>query len=360
MNLVAINTKLTLLLIPSAIIQLLFNDPPQFLNHYYHFVAELFFGAQAFWHGAFSEPISTADALSPSSATHYSLRHPHAPPIHRAIFAHASADAWRDNPGFNSYFLRAALPSLVVENQVDWDDRIRATRPKPGEPQTDARAWHFPVVLLTDRSAAHRGAVCGSQTQRTAAEAWDFMRLRGKLRGLHVGGWWAPLREAVWRFAGAEEGLAAAVDVRKAKDVQQKHFTSETGEVLGLDGTLAALDAKMVADVGVENQNRLPKPDKIVISYISRQSARSRKLIANDHKLLVESLEELVARKNEERAVYLERKDKKPEDVPLEYELTVVEAEKLTHDQQIRMAARTTVFPSFLVCVCCKADLEAI
>ncbi|KAF8623007.1 hypothetical protein AX15_006570, partial [Amanita polypyramis BW_CC] len=34
----------------------LFNDPDQFLRHYYHFVAELFLGAWAFWHGAFTQP----------------------------------------------------------------------------------------------------------------------------------------------------------------------------------------------------------------------------------------------------------------------------------------------------------------
>lgn len=40
-------------------IQVLFNDPPQFLRHYYHFVAELWFGVQAFWHGAFSPSIES-------------------------------------------------------------------------------------------------------------------------------------------------------------------------------------------------------------------------------------------------------------------------------------------------------------
>ncbi len=35
---------------------LLVNEPSQFLGHFYHLVAELFFGVQAFWHGAFSVP----------------------------------------------------------------------------------------------------------------------------------------------------------------------------------------------------------------------------------------------------------------------------------------------------------------
>ena len=55
---------------------------------------------------------------------------------------------------------------------------------------SNTRAWRFPFVLLADRSAAHRGVVCGSQTQKTAAEAWEYMRLKRRLKGLHVGGWW--------------------------------------------------------------------------------------------------------------------------------------------------------------------------
>ena len=58
------------------------------------------------------------------------------------------------------------------------------------------------MEFLADRSAAHRGVMGGSRTQGTAAEAWDCMRVRGTLRGIHVGGWWNPVREAIWRFAG--------------------------------------------------------------------------------------------------------------------------------------------------------------
>ncbi len=62
-------------------------------------------------------------------------------------------------------------PSLAIEDQQDWEDRIAATAGSSVD-----RAWHFPLVLLTDRSASHRGAVCGSQTQRIASEAWEYMR----------------------------------------------------------------------------------------------------------------------------------------------------------------------------------------
>ncbi|PPQ64507.1 hypothetical protein CVT26_002046 [Gymnopilus dilepis] len=336
--------------------QLLFNDPKQFLRHYYHFVAELFFGVQAFWHGAFSPPVPSDEAHSTSlTSPHFSTNHPPAPPMHRAIFAHANADGWRDDPGFNRYFLRAILPSLIVEHQEDWEDRIAVTRPSAGQPE---RAWHFPIVLFTDRSAAHRGVMCGSTTQRTASEAWDYMRLQGKLRGLHVGGWWAPLREAMWRFAGADEGIHPLIaqdsSLQDAVGERVMHFMSENPDVIGIkDNAVPKSDA---VDVDDEPQNLLPLPNKIVISYISRQSSHHRKLIKEDHEGMVQALHELVARKNAERDKYLaamhdeEAYDRKKralshetESVPLEWEFHELEAEKLTKDEQIKAAARTTI-----------------
>jgi hypothetical protein len=85
------------------------NDPGQFLRHYYHFVAELLLGAWAFWSGSFSTVTSNKDIMPP--------------PIHRIIFAKAKADEWRDTPGFNAYFFRAAFPSTTVEHEDDWEDR---------------------------------------------------------------------------------------------------------------------------------------------------------------------------------------------------------------------------------------------
>jgi hypothetical protein len=41
------------------------------------------------------------------------------------IFAHARQ--WRDHPGFNAYFLRAAFPSVNVETEYDWKDRVDVT-----------------------------------------------------------------------------------------------------------------------------------------------------------------------------------------------------------------------------------------
>ncbi|CAK5284098.1 unnamed protein product [Mycena citricolor] len=107
---------------------ILVNEPSQFLRHYYHLVAELLFGVQAFWHGALSGALDS----DPASATH---RAP-PPPIDRIIFARSDADGWRDDPGFNAYVVRAAFPDVTIEEEEDWIDRVIVT--SDGD-----RAWHF-------------------------------------------------------------------------------------------------------------------------------------------------------------------------------------------------------------------------
>lgn len=100
---------------------MLFNDPDQcafrpifcivvltpatVLGHHYHFCAELLFGAWGFWAGTF----------------------PSLPPLTRAIFTHATAHQWRDYHSFNAYFMRAAFPSLAIETEEDWADRVKLT-----------------------------------------------------------------------------------------------------------------------------------------------------------------------------------------------------------------------------------------
>ncbi|EMD37594.1 hypothetical protein CERSUDRAFT_114243 [Gelatoporia subvermispora B] len=263
----------------------LFNDPPQFLDHYYHFCAELFFGAWAFWQGAFNAVVDPANAALTT-----------APPVHRAIFAHADATGWRDRPGFNAYFLRSAFPSLTVEVEEDWLDRVIVTS-ATGE---HARAFHFDTVLFTDRSAAFRGVLCGSQNQRTAAEAYTYMMGEGRLAKW----WWEPLRRAVLRFAGVDE---AELDIG-----------------VRADKVVAAQNALPGSGVQVDRvrPNPLLNSQDVVVTYISRQGAR-RHLIDEDHAALVLALTEMCASKG--------------------WELNVVQAERLSKEEQLSLAARTTI-----------------
>jgi len=260
-----------------------FNDPMQFLDHYYHFVAELLFGTWAFWTGSFNARIDTKTWTSNS------------PPVHRAIFANNPPQGIRDKPGFNAYFFRSVFSSVTVETEFDWADRVFTTI--DGD-----RAYHFDIVLIADRSAAFKGKLCGITNQRIAAEAYEPLWQHGKLQKE----WWEPVRREVLRFAGVEQKfMDLGVEIEKVWGKER----GKTVKVLGADQNVLPV------------QVPIPK-EKAVITYISRQSAR-RHLIREDHQLLVASLQEMTARKG--------------------YELIIIEAEKLSKDEQLAIMSKTTV-----------------
>ena len=130
------------------------------------------------------------------------------------------------------------------------------------------------------------------------------MRRTDRLFDIRAGGWWEPVRSAVLRFSGF--GVVS------------------NGIPLGgaVQGPLGAVDA----DKGGEGtEDALSMPDKVVITYISRQSVYRRKLLVDDHASLVIALAELVDRKGSS------------------WELNVLEAEKMTKDDQVHVIGRTTV-----------------
>lgn len=254
-------------------------------------------GAWAFLYGAFN-PLANNQ---PISSINWPSQNYKPPPLSRVMFIHASSEDWRDKPGFNSYFLRAAFPSLTVEVSNDWDDRVASTFVPWGTPNKSlerraSRAWHFPLVLLSDRSAAFRGEQCGSKTQRIAAESWEFMLQNG---GIDVfGGWWNSVREAVLKFAGTE----------------------------GLEDNTAA-QLPLVQKDTKNPQSLLPLPKQVTITYISRQGVR-RHLVPEDHDALVLALQQLVKRKRAENK---------------NWTLKVVQPELLSKEEQIQIASETTV-----------------
>jgi hypothetical protein len=227
------------------------------------------FGAWAFWTGTF-------DSATPADFT-------------RAIFANTGW-SWRDRPNMNSLFLRGGFPSLTVESQTDWADRVLATALQPSEigARIKSRAWRFDRVLLVDRSAAFRGVECGQRTQRTAAEA-----MRGVVPKRTTGepvheflprGWWEPVRRRVLHFVGVQPA------------------------------TLGLFDAAV--------PERVPPTNKVVVTYINRQGVR-RHLVPEDHERLVGALKELCLRRG--------------------WELNVMQAEKFSREEQLNAIARTTV-----------------
>lgn len=246
-------------------------------------MAELIFGTWAFWTGSFNAKIDTKTWTSD------------APPVHRAMFANNPPEGIRDGPGFNAYFFRSVFSSVTVETEFDWADRVFTTA--DGD-----RAYHFDIILIADRSAAFKGKLCGIANHRVAAEAYEPFWKSGKLQRE----WWEPIRREFLRFAGVEkESMDLGFEIEKAWEEERE----KAARTLGANQNTSPV------------QIPIPKK-KTVITYISRQSAR-RHLIREDHQLLVASLQEMTARKG--------------------YELIIIEAEKLSKDEQLAIMSKTTV-----------------
>jgi len=242
------------------------------LAHYYHFCAELLFGAWAFWYGTFQ-------GASPMAV----------PTLTRAIFPHAEASEWRDGSGMNSFFLRSTWPSLTVETRPDWLDRASTTALRAGD--SGGRSWWFDTVLLSDRSAAFRGPECGERTQRTAAEAVKGVVERAGRTGFLQRGWWEPVRTNVLRFVGVD---SRSLDIGTRAYKRASRGTPRTG--------------------GVE---------EIEVTYVSRQGVHKRRLVPDDHEGLVRALTELCDKRG--------------------WKLNVPAMERLSTEEQLAIAARTTV-----------------
>ncbi|KAK7441729.1 hypothetical protein VKT23_016392 [Stygiomarasmius scandens] len=221
------------------------NDSPQYITHYYHWAAELWFGL---WR-AYS---SLAPSSHNSSTGTTSL-----PPPDRLIFTHLDAFHWRDYASMNQLVLRASFPSLTMEFVDDWRDRAELPS-----------AFVFSQVLLADRSAAML-SYNFRRFQRTAAVPFS-------LPGPAVLDWWMPIRNNVVQFAG--------IDLEKEQ---------EEGGIVP------------------------------VITYVSRQDWTRRKLLQDHHENLVRELYKL-------RDEY-------------GYEVNVVSMDKLSRQEQIRLASRTTI-----------------
>lgn len=191
----------------------------------------------------------------------------------------------------------ALFPSTSMLYPQDFADLAKAT--SQGRP----KAFVLERALLADRSAAFRGPYTGP-TARTVASAYQV--------GTASRWWWEPIRRQMLRYCSVSEEIIdrahegyGAVD---PADTASRQSTL-TGEEPG-PGVVAL---KPLSPQG----NYLP-----LVTYISRQNSR-RHLTEESHKDLVREMEERAKK--------------------VGFEWLLVEAEKLTKEEQIALAARTTV-----------------
>lgn len=264
---------------PITNLTILANDPPQFIDHYYHFAAELWLGIQRF--------LSTylpSSSIPPSPRGESTMESPA-----RLFFPHCAKNTWRDKLGFNQYFLWATYPSISVETAEDWQGRANMTLGWPGAEDDDGeggttKAWRFDRVLLIDRSASFRAPTTGYYTHRTAGAS--FFATVDKASPY----WWETVRRKVLGFAGVPNEV--------------------------MDWSIT--EPEVQKEVGMVDA----KPAPVVVTYVSRQGWR-RRLIEEDHKLLEASVRDVCKSKG--------------------WEFILFHPEQYSLDDQLLIAARSTV-----------------
>ncbi|KZV88453.1 hypothetical protein EXIGLDRAFT_696691 [Exidia glandulosa HHB12029] len=190
-----------------------------------------------------------------------------APPINRMIFPFNGADEWKDFPRLNAFFLFSAWPGLTVEEKDQWADRVFLTR-------TGDKAWVYERVLLHDRAATSRELVVYPKERKIAAVAYEATLATSSPF------WWEPVRRSVLQFSGVD---------------------------------------KEIIDLAL----RYEESDTPVITYISRQRGRRRKLRDADHDKLVLALEQLAVTRG--------------------WEFSVVDAQDMPPEKQLEIFARSTI-----------------
>lgn len=185
-----------------------------------------------------------------------------------------------------------------------------------GSSASSRKAFRFDKLLLSDRSATFRGQVCPGKTDRIASEAYEVVK--DKLSP----SWWEPIRRAVLRFS----------DV--TRDVMDKHLLWE-----GM--WTPRIDAMGPDPVASEAVRKMP----IVISYIVRSGHR-RTLIKEDHSVSYGSLPQ-ASTSSEHLLLSFVIQGLVAALTTLcngkGWELNVVHAERLSREEQVQVAARTTV-----------------
>ncbi|RDB17977.1 hypothetical protein Hypma_000815 [Hypsizygus marmoreus] len=147
------------------------NDPYQFVTHYYHWSAELWFG---FWR--------TYSSLDPTISENGTTT---LPPVRRLLFNHLDAYHWRDYAAMNQWVIRSAFPGVVMEFRNDWQDRAEMARP-----------FVFDRVVVADRSATML-SYNYARFQRTASAPFA---LPGSVN------WWMTMRNNAIQFTGLDPG----------------------------------------------------------------------------------------------------------------------------------------------------------
>lgn len=179
----------------------------------------------------------------------------------RLLFRNVANTEWRDNPKMDQWVMHGAFPSAGMGFADDWADRAAMAVP-----------FVFDRIVISDRSARYVGDWGGNLWWASTP-----------VSELHSGkDWWTPIRASLLTFSGLPaEWITGPLPSERADN------------------------------------------SKLVITYVSRQASKRRKLRQEDHEGLVTELNALRDRYG--------------------YEVNIASMEKLSRAEQMRLAGRTTI-----------------
>ena len=227
----------------------------------------------------------------------------HLPSPARMILPHVEAGKWNDYAKMNSFISRAVFPSMSYEYMTDFIDRADT-----------ARSFLFDRVVFADRAAAFRGKEF-PRYWRTSSEAVTLPASRY---------WWTPIRKNLLDFVGANSidamaGLTAGDVLGVAAEEHLEPEEEDIEKLEAAEGLAAEKEEKKLEKINA----KLAKSGKPVITYVSRQNWGRRMLLPASHDSLVKALKDLEKKYG--------------------WEVNIADMDKMTRDDQIRLAARTTV-----------------
>lgn len=209
----------------------------------------------------------------------------------RAIFFHQDHLQWRDYSNFNSFMWDGLFPNSAMLFPRDLEDLGKITAHGSVH-----KAYQLETAILADRSAAFRGPFTGP-TSRTVASATALGRVSRW--------WWEPVRRQMLRFSGVPEAIIERS--REGCGAVNPDFT----------------EGKVSSPEHASLRPLVPPGDYApVVTYITRSGPR-RSLTPESHKALVAALRERAASAG--------------------WELNIVNAAKLSKEEQVALAGRTTV-----------------
>ncbi|KAG2003080.1 hypothetical protein CC2G_003713 [Coprinopsis cinerea AmutBmut pab1-1] len=222
-------------------------DSPQFMPHFYHWWGEIILGMWRVY-----STLALGKKWSTSDPVDFPLPWPA-----RFVLPAVSGTEWRDRAGIIGPTMRPAFPQASIEKADYWNDLIKL-----------GTTVVFERSMIINRDAAHKHPL---------SNRW-FKMVGGTMSLTAPDLFWEPLRQSLVRNT---IGYVPAVDSRgRILATSLKPSPPPPSSPIAFD------DDTGVSDTASGRYN-LP-----VVTYISRQGG-GRRLVAEDHELLVESLKEL-------------------------------------------------------------------